>query len=256
MATPYYEQDGITIWHGDCREILPTLSGVNLVVTSPPYNQMSVVTGKASGMWGRTAGGVGFVREWAANGYADNKDEAAYQIEQNEVGRLLSAACADDASLFYNHQLRWRDGVCLHPVQWFHPEGWRMRQEIIWDRGGGMMFNARMFVRFDERILWFTRGDSWKWNQTSVGFSTVWRLARMQQQNGKVHPVEYPVEIPTRAIMATTDAGDIVLDPYCGGGTTLVAAKLEGRRAIGIEMEERYCEIAAKRLAQGVLAFD
>jgi len=67
--------------------------------------------------------------------------------------------------------------------------------------------------------------------------------------------LRHPNEKPTGAIIPLIRAhpGDLVLDPFMGSGTTLVAAKLEGRKAIGIEIEEKYCEIAAKRLAQGVL---
>lgn len=69
---------------------------------------------------------------------------------------------------------------------------------------------------------------------------------------GGLHPTQKPVELMTWCIHKTKDTG-IILDPFMGSGTTLVAAKLEGRQAIGIELEERYCEIAAKRLEQGVL---
>ena len=115
-----------------------------------------------------------------------------------------------------------------------------------------MMFNARMFCRFDERILWFTK-SKWKWNQPSASHGTVWRIARKQQQQGKLHPVAFPDEIPKRVISATTEENDTVLDPFMGSGTTLRAAKDLGRRAIGIEIEEKYCEIAAERLRQKVL---
>ena len=111
------------------------------------------------------------------------------------------------------------------------------------------MMNARMFCRFDERILWFVRG-SWKWNQDAVGYGTVWNIARAQQQQGKIHPVGYPQDIPGRCIQASTEPGDLVLDPFMGGGTTLRAAKDLGRRAIGIELEEKYCQLAADRMAQ------
>lgn len=250
---PYYSKDGITIYHGDCREVLPSLNGVNCTVTSPPYNQLDNLPENGSGMWGRSHAGAGFLRAWKERGYSDSMTEPEYQAFQLELFALASRASADDASLFYNHQLRWRDSVCLHPVQWFKPDGWRLRSEIVWDHAGGLMMNARMFCRFDERIIWFVKGDKWKWNQPSTGLGTIWRIAREQQQQGKLHPVAFPVSIPTRCITATTEAGDMVLDPFMGAGTTLEAAKVCGCRAVGIEIVERYCEIAAKRLDQGVL---
>jgi DNA modification methylase len=69
----------------------------------------------------------------------------------------------------------------------------------------------------------------------------------------KAHPCQMPIALPARAILYSTNEGDLVLDPFMGSGSTLLAAKLNGRRAIGIERSERYCEIAAKRLEQGVL---
>lgn len=260
-VTPYYDHDGVTIYHGDCREVVSAIQpgSVSLVVTSPPYNQMTGHTKPPSGMYKDSHAGAGFFRAWAERGYSDDMNEQEYVVWQNTLFADLGAVCRDDASLFYNHQVRWRDGECLHPVQWFTPDGWRMRQEIIWNRGGGMMFNARMFVRFDERILWFVRGDTWKWNQSLVGLSTIWNVARQQQQQqqqGKLHPVAFPVELPARCIAAVTDPGDTVIDPFMGSGTTLVAAKSLGRRAVGIEIEERYCEVAAKRLSQAVMPLD
>ena len=234
-----------TLYLGDCRDTLPTLSGVACVVTSPPYNQMSSIGDNPTGLWGDSAGGLGFVQAWAENGYTDDIPEEDYQSEQNRLFSAILSACNEDASLFYNHQLRWRDGECLHPVQWFKPEGWRLRSEIIWDRAGGMMFNARMFCRFDERVIWFVRGKSWKWNQESVGLGTIWRIPRAQN---KEHPVAFPVELPARCIAATTAPGDTVLDPFMGGGSTGVAATRMGRSFIGIEREERYFQIACKRI--------
>jgi site-specific DNA-methyltransferase (adenine-specific) len=251
--TPYYQKDGQTIYLGDCRDILPTLGPVDCVVTSPPYNQLgSRIPKKPSGMWGQSGGGSGFSRAVNLNGYPDDIDEGEYQKLQNEIFGLVKRS--DLASLFYNHQVRWRNGCILHPIKWFSPEGWVLRQEIIWDRGGGMMMNARMFCRFDERILWMT-GDKYIWNQNLVGKGSIWRISREQQQQGKTHPVEFPIEIPTRCIAATSDVGSTVLDPFMGSGTTLRAAKDLGRKAIGIEIHEPYCEIAAKRLEQGVFDF-
>ncbi len=251
---PYYEQDGITIYHGDCREILPSLSDVACVFTSPPYNQLgSRIPENASGIWGKSNGGAGFVRA-VSGGYADDMDESEYQAWQNELFGMIAGACREGASLFYNHKCRWRGGVLLHPVLWFHPVGWDLRADLIWDRRRSMTFNARMWAPSEERVLWFVKpGAPWVWNQPKgEDLFSVWRVNITQN---KPHPCSYPDALPRRGITATTNPGDVVLDPFMGSGTTLVAARDEGRRAIGIEIEERYCEIAAKRLAQGVLPF-
>jgi site-specific DNA-methyltransferase (adenine-specific) len=234
-----------TMYLGDCREVVPQLSDIACVVTSPPYNQLEGLNKPATGLWGDKRGGKGFVDSWAANGYADDVPEDEYQEAQRDLFNRISLACRPDASLFYNHQLRWRDGICLHPAIWFQPHQWRLRSEIIWDRGGGMMFNARMFCRFDERILWFVRGKEWKWNQDQVGLGTIWRVPKSQN---KEHPVAYPTALPLRCILATTDPGDIVLDPYSGSASTGVAAVETGRRYIGIEREPKYFDAACKRI--------
>jgi len=239
------------LYLGDCREILPTLSGINCTVTSPPYNQMTAIPAKASGLWGESRGGAGFVSRWNDSGYADDLPEHAYQAFQCAVFNAVAACSAPDASLFYNHQLRWRDGECLHPISWFKPEGWRLRSEVIWERGGGMMLNARMFVRSDERILWFVRGREWKWNQDHVGLGTIWKVAREQRQGGdKEHPVAYPLELPHRCIGATTDVGDTIFDPFMGSASTGVAALKLGRKFIGIEIEPKYFDIACRRIEE------
>lgn len=235
-----------TMYLGDNREIIASLSGIACVVTSPPYNQLGT-TATPSGMWKDNAFGQVVTAGWESSGYADALTEEDYQIEQRDLFDAIAGACLPDASLFYNHQLRWRDSRCLHPVQWFTPAEWKMRTEIIWDRGGGMMLNARMFCRYDERILWFVRGKAWKWNQDQVGLGTVWRISAAKNKD---HPVAFPVEMPKRCILATTNPGDIVLDPYSGSASTGVAAVTNGRRYIGIEREEKYFNAACERIEE------
>jgi len=234
-----------TLYLGDCADIIPSLALVHCIVTSPPYNQLEgLSTEKLSGIWA-LKGPEGFAKgNFVDNDYFDGMPEGEYQDWQSQLFSKIPAV--EGASLFYNHQIRWRDGELLHPVQWFRPRGWKLRQEIVWDRGGGMMMNARMFCRFDERILWFTNGAH-KWNQPSVGHGTVWRIAREQNKD---HPVAFPIAIPERCIAAATDAGDVVLDPFMGSATTGEACIRTGRRFIGIELNQKYFDIACRRLEE------
>lgn len=249
MNPTWATEDGsVQLYLGDCVTVVQHLEvgSIDCTITSPPYNQLEGIDPeKLSGIWaikGATGKAQG---AFTNNGYFDGVPESEYQVQQNYLFETIGGITSKSGSLFYNHQIRWRDGEILHPVQWFRPRGWRMRSEIVWDRGGGMMFNARMFCRFDERILWFVNGDGHKWNQSAVGYGTIWRIARAQDNE---HPVAFPDEIPSRCIEAATDAGDLVLDCFMGSGTTGVACVRTGRRFIGIEREPKYFEIARKRI--------
>jgi DNA modification methylase len=197
---------------------------------------------------------AGFARDVNSDGYSDDMDEKEYQDNQNLVIGLVADVLPCGGSLFYNHKCRWRDGVLIHPVTWVKPTKMSLRQEIIWDRGCSMTFNARMFATSEERVLWFIKnGGKHTWNQPSgSSLLSVWRIPP-EEGAKKPHPVSFPMKLPILAIGATTDAGDTILDPFAGSGTTLVAAKQIGRKAIGIEIEEKYCAIAVKRLRQEIL---
>ena len=149
---PYYEKDGITIYHGNCFDVLPLISGVECVVTSPPYNQ-KIDQFKASGF---KAGG-----EWAdriASSYSDSKPETEYQCEQALLLAKLLTVTTNTGSVFYNHKVRWRDGEWINPIDWCRWSGWKIRQEIIWHRDGSLTQNAKMFPPNEERIIWMDKG--------------------------------------------------------------------------------------------------
>jgi site-specific DNA-methyltransferase (adenine-specific) len=238
--TPYYSDSLVTLYHGDCREVLPHVMA-DLVVTSPPYNLLR----RHSGAGANSIHAGGLWKKMSENWYPDERDEAEYQLEQRDVLRLCREAAP---CIAYNHKLRYqikRMGRTLHPMAWLQEH--LLWVEIIWDRGGGPALNCQRPVPADERIFVLGRPVAWH----DIGLTTVWRIHPTAQANG--HPCPFPEEIPRRLVAMFTDPGHTVLDPYVGSGTTLRVAKDLGRKAIGIELDERYCEIAANRCRQEVL---
>jgi DNA modification methylase len=241
---PYYEHAGITIYHGDCLEVLPTVKA-DVVVTSPPYNTLPT-SSRASGLHAERASGVNQWLARAARGYADSMPEAQYQ----EWLRGIVEQCLGICSLVWiNHKIRYRDGEAIHPVR-FLP--FPLYAEVIWDRQVSMALNCKRYAPSHEGLWAFGRPRVW--NDHLNGRMSVWRLPF--DRGSDDHPCAYPMEIAIRPITSSSLSGEIVLDPFMGSGTTLVAAKNLGRRAIGIEIEERYCEIAAKRLSQEMLPLE
>jgi len=241
MTEPYWTDGKRTIYCAEWADVLPELSGVALTVTSPPYNIM------AGGLRGNHA------KAWAAKATGDWYDDAIpedeYRQIQTEMACAVGAASRPGASFFYNHKCRWQDRVLQHPLDIVRGfDGWELRQEVIWDRNGQVpMPGTRKFTLLDERIYWLSKpGAPHTWGQRAVGWGTIWRMTAGNDPNG--HPCPFPAEIPYRAILATTEHDDLVLDPYMGSGTTLRAAKKLGRPAIGIEREERWCKLAVERL--------
>ena len=199
---PYYERDGITIYHGDCREIMPELPAVDLLLTDPPYG-LGDKWGSASKTWGNG-------RLWRGNPGWDVLAEFA-------VGYFIR-----------NKSIVWGGNYYALPPT----NSW-----LIWDK-------MQKHTSSEAEMAWTNLPQPVR----------VFRMSRVEAYCGherKMHPTQKPLDL-MRWCLGFTDANTI-LDPFMGSGTTLVAAKLECRQAIGIELEERYCEIAAKRLAQGVL---
>jgi site-specific DNA-methyltransferase (adenine-specific) len=260
---PYHEQDGITIYHGDCREVLPTLPPAGLVFTSPPYNLGNTTGGghpdrfghyrKSTGLAGR--GGHG---KWPgvaiANGYGTHSDDMPhedYLAWQASVLMDCWNILSDTGAIFYNHKPRVQDGQLIAPVDYVPPELRRyVRQEVIWYRSGGINFSLAFYLPMHERIVIVAKRGFRLKSKGAAGVGDVWRI---HQESDSAHPAPFPIGLPARAI-ETTPAG-LIVDPFMGSGTTLRAAKDAGRQAIGIEIEERYCEMAAKRLQQSVMVF-
>jgi site-specific DNA-methyltransferase (adenine-specific) len=241
LPTPYYDHGGITIYHGDCRDILPLLPKVDLVLTDPPYGETNL--------------------QW------DRAPELAW------VNLIPS-------DLFWSFgSFRFLAG--LH--QSAKSAGWSFSQEVVWEKQNGSGFHADRFRRVHELIgLWY-RGawvDAHKEPPRS-GLTTSRPPKRgktphlggcgymaealygeglqrsVLRYNNEHHKAQHPTQKPLGLVAAlarySCPQEGSILDPFMGSGTTLRAAKDLGRKAIGIEMEEEYCEIAAKRLAQEVL---
>jgi DNA modification methylase len=211
-----------------------------LLVTSPPYNQ-GIDTFKPSGMHKEG--------DWVAKvgrlAYADSIPESEYQAQQRVLLELWHAVLADGASVFYNHKNRYRDKQVISPLVWL-PGPFRLRQEIVWSRPGSVTQNARMFLPSDERIYWLYKGADFYFDDTTEHktWSTVWEIPL---ETNKDHAVGFPVLLPIRAISACSRAGDIVAEPYCGSGTTIIACEQIGRQCRAIELDPGYVAVALER---------
>jgi DNA modification methylase len=212
-VTAYYEDDACTIYHGDCRELLPTLTA-DVLVTDPPYG-FDYTTGRP-----RAEGNARSIR--------------------NDHDVSIRSAVLD----------WWADrGPALVFGSWRVPKPAGTKGVLVWDKGGALgMGDLSMPWKFDHEDI-YVLGSGF------VGRRDCGSVLRHPpvQSVARAHPNEKPVGLMS-ALLAKCPPGT-VLDPCMGVGSVLRAAKARGRHSIGIEIEERYCEVAAKRLAQEVLDF-
>lgn len=268
---PYFDENGITIYCGDNREILPALpaESVDMAFTSPPYNLGNTTGGgfvkQLGGMaYQRThyspetpLGKRGGVGKWSggslAYGYEDYSDALPhdeYVAWQNEFLRSCWNLLTPKGAVFYNHKPRVLGGRLIAPIDYV-PDDLRgfVRQEIIWARAGGINFSPSFYCPTHERIVVIARPEWRLRDKAASGAGDVWYIP---QESDNEHPAPFPVELPRRAIETTP--AEIILDPFMGSGSTGMACAIEGRRFIGIELKEKYCELAVARIkrAKGI----
>ena len=215
---PYYVDENVTLYHGDCRQIDAWLTA-DLLVTDPPYGI------------GWTQGANPKRLSVAREGIANDQDTAA----RDDVLDL------------------WGDRPGIVFGAWSAPFPARRRQVLVWRKpvDAGVVGSTTGY-RTDTELIFLTG----PWPKRDSAWSSV--LVTNGNKNaylrpGGLHPHTKPQAL-MEALISRAPAG-AVADPFAGSGSTLVAAKALGRRAIGVEIDERYCEVIAKRLAQGVLDF-
>ena len=246
---PYYEQDGITIYHGDCREILPTLEKVDLVLTSPPYNfdAGSVL-------------GCKYDYEFKRKGYKDNYTPDEYYQQQS---RLLDLVIPKAGLVFYNIQMIAGNKDALFRLMGNYAD--RLKEIIIWDKKNAEpAINENCLNSQFEFILVFSEDNRRKFQRCYFErgtLSNVWSIGKIvKNQRNAISRIKHfammPFGVADRILLNFSEKNDTVLDPYLGSGTTALSAKKLNRRCIGIEIEEKYCEIAAKRLSQSVMRLE
>lgn len=227
------------IFQGDCLKILKKLpdSFVDLVVTSPPYNKHSADRKcSKTDSW-----------QQANIDYGDFKDdlpEEEYQAQQKDLIKELLRVLKPSGSIFYNHKNRIVNHRIISPEQWL--SDFIIRQVIIWHRGNSPALEPIRFMPTVEQIYWITKEQKTPYfTREGFQFQDVWRI---NPDNDNDHPAPFPMEIPRRCIIAACPENGIVLDPYSGSGTTLIAAKTAYRNYVGIELNPKFVEMAEKRL--------
>lgn len=198
---PYYETGGVTLYHGDCREILPSLV-FDAVITDPPY-----------GLADKWQGGT-----WFTRGVYNNAVTWDTHAPQDAVNAILA---------FNVPTIIWGGNHFTLPTS----RGW-----LVWDKTNAVPTMA------DVELAWTNIDKPAK------------RFAHACNGWARQHPTEKPIALIRWCYSHIANTDGIVCDPFAGSGTTLIVAKETNRRAIGIEIDERYCEIAARRLSQEVLA--
>ena len=246
---PYYEHAGITIYHGDCREVLPAIApnSVDLVLTDPPYGHNNN-NGDLAHRWEAALGLVDRVDDEAARPIANDGPEANELVRWmfGEANRVLMPGCCCCCCCCGG------GGPDPQFARWslWMDEAIGFKHAVVWDKGGlGMGWHYRR--NYELMLVGEKPGAACRW----YGGNDQPNVVRINgiKPSADDHPTPKPEKLMAHFLNLHSLPGHLVLDPFMGGGTTLVAAKRGGRRAIGVEVDERWCEMAAKRLAQEVM---
>lgn len=261
VSSRFDERADFTLFEGDCLDLLPTIPDglVKLVVTSPPYNL-----------------GKSYETRLDLDEYLDQQ-----RVVIEECVRVLNqrgSICWQVGNYVDNSEIIPLD-IALYPI--FASLGLKLRNRIVWHFGHGLHASKRFSGRY-EVILWFTKGDEYTFNLDAVRVpqkypkkkhfkgpkkgqlsghplgknpSDVWEIPNVKSNHVEktIHPCQFPVELIERLVLAMSDQGDWVLDPFIGVGTAAIAALMHQRRAIGAEIVPQYVEVAKERikLAEG-----
>ena len=221
--TPYYEHAGITIYHGDCREILPTLPKCDLLLTDIPYGKVN-----------RADSGLRSLDK----GSADDADFDLQTVIESMVWSCIGSIYV------------WCGTEQVSPIRAAMVFAMLSTRLCVWEKTDPSPMNGQHLWLSSIEVCVYGKRPKAVFNEFCA--SPVFR-GPSADTNG--HPTPKPEWLMRKIVNVSANAGQTLIDPFCGSGTSLVAAKALGLTAIGIDNEERWCELSAKRLSQEVFDF-
>lgn len=225
---------------GDCIEIMQGMEpeSVKIIVTSPPYNlKNSTGNGMKDGRGGK----------WSSAALLQGYDKHGDALEHDDYVEWQRACLTEmmrvlrpDGAIFYNHKWRVQGGLLQDRNDIV--SGFPVRQIIIWQRNGGINFNKGYFLPTYE-VIYLIAKPKFTLAPKANALGDVWKIP---QEKKNPHPAPFPVELATRCIESVGEG--VVLDPFLGSGSTALAAETLGREWVGIDISEKYCNMARKRI--------
>lgn len=219
-------------------------NSIDCGVTSPVYNKLGLLKGK------KQKGG-----DWSGyityENYEDNMEESEYQKWQIDILNEIQRVLKPGGSFFYNHKNRRYDKKEYSPYEWVGKSNLNIYQTIIWDRKADVNNSLYFFQPVYELVYWLTKDNKKApkfFKRNLIEQQSIWRIS---PKVNLPHPAPFPEELVEHCILATSEPGDVVLDPFVGLGTTGVVAKRLGRRYIGFDISEEYVKLATDNIELG-----
>ena len=254
----YYSDESVTLYHGEALDLLRSMPDglVDCLITDPPYSSggafrsdRSIEPSEKYRGWSQNSDGSSRppTAEYGSFG-GDNRDQRGFLAWVGAWSFQALRASRPGAHAFVFTD--WRQlPLATDAVQL---GGWVWRGINVWDKGVGRPMRGR-FRNHLEYIVWATNGPvghgSDEYPSSLINIPTV-------SPGEREHVTQKPAPLIQQLLRVMTEPHSLILDPFAGSGTSLLAAKTLGHKAIGVEIDERYCEIAARRLSQGVLDFE
>ena len=247
---PYYQDASVTIYHGDCREVLPTLPpcSFDAVITDPPYSSGGMYrSDRATSTTNKYQISHETQRSYGAFS-GDNRDQRSFEKWTDSWASMCLRLVGEGGGI--GVFIDWRNVACV--VDAVQVAGWVYRGLTPWHKGTDLRPNKGWFRRNIEFVVWGSCGPLVTGASAEGDCWDGMFVARVNDGN-KEHQTGKPLEL-MQQMLSVRPEWKRYIDPFAGSGTTLWAAKNLGHTAVGCELDERNCEIAARRCSQETLA--
>lgn len=235
-----------------CIDVLEGLKqlddeSVDVIITSPPYNKKGLTKAKNNpkSKWNSTI-------DYNGDEDVDNMPEEDYEEWQIEILKECYRVLKKNGSMFYNHKNRiWSGhGEIISPYKWLFKTPFKIRQEIVWNRGSSNNVARQRYIPSTELIFWLTKNNKVRFDR-KIDTPMKMEVWDFPFEIGTEHPAPFPQKLPDNVLhcIASNEERLLVLDPFMGSGTTALSAIKHNCDYIGFEKFQMYVDMANKKIS-------